>query len=136
VDVAQGAGGVVGHGLAEAVLVVAAGQRGVHQAERAAPHGRSGQVDGDVPRAAHAGASHQRRGRAGHAQVAGDVVVDQPGDRKPGLGCGAPGAIGPRIAAAAAAAITMEIIDTEPGPEREEAVAAAMRFLDGGTAAL
>jgi AcrR family transcriptional regulator len=47
-----------------------------------------------------------------------------------------PGAIGPRIAAAAAAAITMEIIDTEPGPEREEAVAAAMRFLDGGTAAL
>jgi AcrR family transcriptional regulator len=46
------------------------------------------------------------------------------------------GAIGPRIAAAAAAAITMEIIDTEPGPEREEAVAAAMRFLDGGTAAL
>ncbi|HTZ28839.1 MAG TPA: helix-turn-helix domain-containing protein [Streptosporangiaceae bacterium] len=48
----------------------------------------------------------------------------------------APGAIGPRIAAAAAAAITMEIIDTEPGPEREEAVAVAMRFLDGGTAAL
>ncbi len=48
----------------------------------------------------------------------------------------APGAVGPRIAAAAAAAITMEIIDTEPGPEREEAVAAAMRFLEGGTAAL
>ena len=48
----------------------------------------------------------------------------------------AAGAIGPRIAAAAAAAITMEIIDTEPGPEREEAVAAAMRFLEGGTAAL
>jgi len=48
----------------------------------------------------------------------------------------AAGAIGPRIAAAAAAAITMEIIDTEPGPEREEAVAAAMRFQEGGTAAL
>jgi AcrR family transcriptional regulator len=47
-----------------------------------------------------------------------------------------PGGIGPRIAAAAAAAIAMEIIDTEPGPEREEAVAAAMRFLEGGTAAL
>jgi AcrR family transcriptional regulator len=47
-----------------------------------------------------------------------------------------PGAIGPRIAAAAAAAITMEIIDTEPGAEREKAVAAAMRFLEGGTAAL
>ena len=45
-------------------------------------------------------------------------------------------AIGPRIAAAAASAIAMEIIDTEPGSEREEAVAAAMRFLDGGTAAL
>jgi AcrR family transcriptional regulator len=47
-----------------------------------------------------------------------------------------PDAIGPRIAAAAAAAIAMEIIDTEPGKEREQAVAAAMRFLDGGTAAL
>jgi AcrR family transcriptional regulator len=47
-----------------------------------------------------------------------------------------PDAIGPRIAAAAAAAIVMEIIDTEPGSEREEAVAVAMRFLEGGTAAL
>ena len=47
-----------------------------------------------------------------------------------------PDAIGPRIAAAATAAIAMEIIDTEPGTEREQAVAAAMRFLKGGTAAL
>jgi len=47
-----------------------------------------------------------------------------------------PAAFGPRMAAAAAAAIAMEVIDTEPGAEREEAVAAAMRFLDGGTAAL
>jgi AcrR family transcriptional regulator len=47
-----------------------------------------------------------------------------------------PSAIGPRIAAAAAAAIAMEIIDTEPGTERDEAVAAAMRFLEAGTAAL
>jgi AcrR family transcriptional regulator len=45
-------------------------------------------------------------------------------------------AIGSRIAAAAAAAMAMEIVDTEPGAEREEAVAAAMRFLEGGTAAL
>ncbi len=45
-------------------------------------------------------------------------------------------AIGARIAAAAAAAIAMEVIDTEPGAEREAAVAAAMRFLEGGTAAL
>jgi len=49
---------------------------------------------------------------------------------------GEPEAIGPRIAAAAASAIAMEIVDTEPGPEREEAVAAAMRFLEGGIAAL
>ena len=49
---------------------------------------------------------------------------------------GAPDAIGPRIAAAAAAAITMEIVDIEPGAEREQAVAAAMRFLEAGTAAL
>ena len=48
----------------------------------------------------------------------------------------APDAIAPRLAAAAAAAIAMEIIDTEPGAEREHAVAAAMRFLAAGTAAL
>ena len=48
----------------------------------------------------------------------------------------APGAIGPRLAAAAAAAIAMEIVDTEPGAGREQAVAAAMRFLEAGTAAL
>ena len=47
-----------------------------------------------------------------------------------------PGAIGPRIAAAAAAAIAMENVDTEPGTEREQAVAAAMRFLEAGTATL
>ena len=47
-----------------------------------------------------------------------------------------PGAIAPRIAAAAAAAIAMEIVDTEPGADREQAVAAAMRFLEAGTAAL
>ena len=45
-------------------------------------------------------------------------------------------AIAPRLAAAAAAAIAMEIVDTEPGAEREQAVAAAMRFLEAGTAAL
>jgi len=48
----------------------------------------------------------------------------------------APDAIGPRLAAAAAAAIAMEIVDTEPGADREQAVAAAMRFLEAGTAAL
>ena len=48
----------------------------------------------------------------------------------------APDAIGPRLSAAAAAAIAMEIIDTEPGADREQAVAAAMRFLEAGTAAL
>jgi AcrR family transcriptional regulator len=47
-----------------------------------------------------------------------------------------PGAIGPRIAAAAVGAIAMEVVDTEPGTEREQAVAAAMRFLQAGTAAL
>jgi AcrR family transcriptional regulator len=47
-----------------------------------------------------------------------------------------PGAIGPRIAAAAVGAIAMEVVDTEPGTEREQAVAAAMRFLQAGTATL
>jgi AcrR family transcriptional regulator len=61
--------------------------------------------------------------REGAAMIAADTGSD-------------PDAIGPRIAAAAAAAITMEIVDAEPGAEREEAVAAAMRFLEAGTAAL
>ena len=56
------------------------------------------------------------------------MIADETGDP--------PSAIGPRIAAAAAAAIAMEIVDTEPGTEREEAVAAAMRFLEAGTATL
>jgi AcrR family transcriptional regulator len=46
------------------------------------------------------------------------------------------GAIGPRIAAAAAGAIINEILDTEPGEDREEAVAAAARFMDAGIAAM
>jgi len=41
-----------------------------------------------------------------------------------------------QVRAAAAAAVAMEVIDTEPGAEREQAVAAAMRFLQAGTAAL
>jgi hypothetical protein len=49
---------------------------------------------------------------------------------------GQPDAMGPRISTAAAAAIAMEIVDTEPGAEREQAVAAAMGFLEAGTAAL
>ncbi|HTS98723.1 MAG TPA: TetR family transcriptional regulator [Streptosporangiaceae bacterium] len=47
-----------------------------------------------------------------------------------------PDAAGPRLAAAAIAAIVMEILDTEPGPGREAAVAAALRFLKAGIAAL
>jgi len=46
------------------------------------------------------------------------------------------GAIGPRIAAAAASAVINEILDTEPGADREAAVAAAVRFIDAGIAAL
>jgi hypothetical protein len=48
----------------------------------------------------------------------------------------APEAIGPWLAASAAAAIAMEIVDIEPGADREQAVAAAMRFLEAGTTAL
>jgi AcrR family transcriptional regulator len=47
-----------------------------------------------------------------------------------------PDAIGPRIAAAAAGAIINEILDTEPGADREQAVAAAVRFIEAGIAAL
>ncbi|HXW87403.1 MAG TPA: hypothetical protein VEJ42_04025 [Streptosporangiaceae bacterium] len=47
-----------------------------------------------------------------------------------------PDAIGPRLAAVAAAAVVMEVADTEPGREREEAARAAMRFIQAGLAAL
>ncbi len=48
----------------------------------------------------------------------------------------APGDPGPRIASAAAAAILLELLDIPPGPRREKAITAAMRFLDAGIAAL
>src|SRR6202050_235708 len=48
----------------------------------------------------------------------------------------APASPGPRIASVAAAAILLELLDFPPGPRREEAITAAMRFLDAGIAAL
>jgi AcrR family transcriptional regulator len=47
-----------------------------------------------------------------------------------------PGAIGPRLAAAAISAMIAEILDAEPGAAREEAIAAAKRFIEAGIAAL
>jgi AcrR family transcriptional regulator len=47
-----------------------------------------------------------------------------------------PGAPGPRIAAAAAAAVMAEVYDGFPGDDKDEAVAAAVRFLDAGIRAL
>jgi AcrR family transcriptional regulator len=47
-----------------------------------------------------------------------------------------PAAIGPRLASAAIAAVVLEVADTEPGEEREQAVAAAMRFIEAGLEAL
>jgi hypothetical protein len=48
----------------------------------------------------------------------------------------APDAIGPRIAAAAAAGVLTEVYDGFPGSNREEAITAAVRFLEAGIAAL
>jgi AcrR family transcriptional regulator len=48
----------------------------------------------------------------------------------------APDDPGPRMASVATGAILLEILDFPPGPRREEAITAAMRFLDGGIAAL
>ncbi len=50
-----------------------------------------------------------------------------------GLPSGAPG---PRLAAAAAGAILAELVDIPPGPQREEAITVAMRFLEAGVATL
>jgi AcrR family transcriptional regulator len=61
--------------------------------------------------------------RQGAAAIAADT----------GIG---PDAIGPRLAAAAASAVVAEILDTEPGARRQEAVAAATRFIEAGIAAL
>jgi AcrR family transcriptional regulator len=47
-----------------------------------------------------------------------------------------PDAIGPRIAAAAAAAVLAEVYDGFPGSDRDEAIAAAVRFLEAGIATL
>ncbi len=48
----------------------------------------------------------------------------------------APGSPGPRIAAAAAAAILIELTDMPPGAERDQAITVAMRFLEAGVATL
>ncbi len=61
--------------------------------------------------------------RQGAAAIAADTGAD-------------PDAIGPRLAAAATAAIVAEILDTEPGARRQEAIAAASRFIQAGIAAL
>jgi AcrR family transcriptional regulator len=47
-----------------------------------------------------------------------------------------PGAPGPRLAAAATAAIVDEISFAPPGADRERAIAAAVRFLEAGISAL
>jgi AcrR family transcriptional regulator len=47
-----------------------------------------------------------------------------------------PGSPGPRIAAAAAGAILVELVEIPPGPRREEAITAAMRFLNAGISSL
>jgi AcrR family transcriptional regulator len=53
--------------------------------------------------------------------------------RAAGLPLGSPG---PRIAAAAVGAILVELVEIPPGPRREEAITAAMRFLDAGISSL
>ncbi len=60
--------------------------------------------------------------------ISGEFLAARTGDE--------PGGVGPRIAAAAVAAIINEILDVEPGPDRDRAVAAAARFIDAGIAAL
>ena len=60
---------------------------------------------------------------AGAARIASDAGVG-PGDPMP------------RIAAVATAAIVIELADIPPGPQREQATAVAMRFLEAGLATL
>jgi AcrR family transcriptional regulator len=48
----------------------------------------------------------------------------------------APGDPGPRIAAVTAAAVVLQLSEIPPGPQKDEAITAAMRFLDAGIATL
>jgi AcrR family transcriptional regulator len=48
----------------------------------------------------------------------------------------APGDPGPRIAAVTAGAVVLQLSEIPPGPQRDEAITAAMRFLDAGIATL
>jgi AcrR family transcriptional regulator len=48
----------------------------------------------------------------------------------------APGDPAPRLAAVTTAAILIELTDIPPGPQREQATAAAMRFLEAGMATI
>ncbi len=48
----------------------------------------------------------------------------------------APGSFGPRIAAVAAAAVLLEVTDLVPGPDRDQAITIALRFLDAGISTL
>lgn len=61
--------------------------------------------------------------RAGAEAIAGDTAAT-------------PGAAGPRIAAAAAAAILIELGDISAGAEGERAIATALRFLEAGIGSL
>jgi AcrR family transcriptional regulator len=61
--------------------------------------------------------------REGAGNIAAEAGIDRDG-------------IGPRLASAASAAVMQELLRTEPGPEREQALATAKRFIDGGIAAL
>lgn len=47
-----------------------------------------------------------------------------------------PGDPGPRTAAVAAGAIILQLSEIAPGPQKDEAITAAMRFLDAGIATL
>jgi AcrR family transcriptional regulator len=47
-----------------------------------------------------------------------------------------PDAPGPRIAAAAAGAVLLELVDIPPGPQRDRAITVAMRYLEAGVETL
>jgi AcrR family transcriptional regulator len=70
-----------------------------------------------------------RTARLADAMRGGAAVIAADTNREPG-------AIAPRLVAAAASAMIAEVLDTEPGADREEAIAAAMRFIGAGMAAL
>ena len=85
-DIPKRTGGVIEEWVAHCEIPVTAAPCRVHKSERPTPHGRSREIDSDVPRATFGGDLYQRSRCAYGTHVPGDVVVDEEGHEKSRFG--------------------------------------------------